>query len=398
MEPATMTRQIKRRRAARRRRAGFTLIEMMVALAAGAIAVVSIYYVTAASSHHFHEQQRVAQSQMSLRMAIEQLRRDVSRAGFMASPNSAREKQCVAPSVPIRAVQLTDGGSTAALLNAATNVVQGDTLDMIGNYVTTDSYLAVGSDATGGTLFLQPSWQGFRRSFSQDIGGTFSATAFDDVFANGRWVRIRTRDQMTFFATITGRVSGTRSVTFNPSLPVGTGCVPGLCDGCSVAPIARVQYTLVQTSALGAAGSTLVSASPIPGLNDAALVRREVNIADGSLVAGSERVILEHVAEFDVDFITDDSGDPALPPVLAFKNDAAAQLALAVTPERVRSAIIRLSVHTPGEEPRFQFAARASLNAPLTSFELDPAATGAARVRSETVEVLLTNVATAGMF
>ncbi|MFW5921446.1 MAG: PilW family protein, partial [Polyangiales bacterium] len=47
--------------------AGFTLLELMVALVAGLIAISSIYFVSAASTRHFHEQQRIAQTQMSLR-------------------------------------------------------------------------------------------------------------------------------------------------------------------------------------------------------------------------------------------------------------------------------------------------------------------------------------------
>ncbi len=386
----------RRSRTPRRSVAGFTVLEMMVALTAGAIAITSIYFVSAASSRHFHEQQRIAQTQMSLRMAVEQLRQDVARAGFMASPNSADEKQCFPPPVPIVAVSLVDGGSTAALLNAATNNVQGDTLNLIGNYDTSDSYLAVNSNAGGTELFLQSARQGFRRSFSQDLSGTFSSTAFDDVFADDRWLRIRTRNRYTYFTKISGRNAASRSVSFTPALPVTSSECAGLCDSCEVAPITQVQYTLIQTSALGSVGA-LVSASPIAGINDAALIRREIDISDGSVIAGTERVVLEHVAEFDVDFFTDDSASPALPPALTFHNDADAAATVAANPERTRSAVIRLSVHAPGEDVNFPHSARASIEAPLTSFELDPAADGAARVRTEVVEVLLTNLASAGM-
>ncbi|MCA9616172.1 MAG: prepilin-type N-terminal cleavage/methylation domain-containing protein, partial [Myxococcales bacterium] len=61
------------------REAGFTLLELMVALVAGLVAILAVYYVSSASARHFHEQQRVAQTQTSIRMAMQQLRRDIGR-------------------------------------------------------------------------------------------------------------------------------------------------------------------------------------------------------------------------------------------------------------------------------------------------------------------------------
>ena len=75
----------------RRRQAGFTLLEMMAALVAGLIAIGSIYTLSSASSKHFHEQQRISQTQMSLRMAMSRLTSDIARAGFGGTPNSAAE-------------------------------------------------------------------------------------------------------------------------------------------------------------------------------------------------------------------------------------------------------------------------------------------------------------------
>ena len=70
-------------RSARRARsqAGFTLVEMMIALLAGSFAIMAVYYLGGVSSRGFNEQSRVAESQMALRTAMEQLRRDISLMG-----------------------------------------------------------------------------------------------------------------------------------------------------------------------------------------------------------------------------------------------------------------------------------------------------------------------------
>ena len=62
-------------------RTGFTLIELMVAMTAGAIAISSMFFISSASTHYFRVQQRLTNMQSSLRIAMDQLRRDVGRAG-----------------------------------------------------------------------------------------------------------------------------------------------------------------------------------------------------------------------------------------------------------------------------------------------------------------------------
>ena len=81
---------------------GFTLIELMVAMVVSLLAVSSIYSLGAAMSKQFYEEQRVATSQGTSRVAIMELRRDISRAGLFGSPNGTLEPTCDAtpPSLP----------------------------------------------------------------------------------------------------------------------------------------------------------------------------------------------------------------------------------------------------------------------------------------------------------
>jgi prepilin-type N-terminal cleavage/methylation domain-containing protein len=380
--PIGRTRHLPTRRSGgRARRAAFTLIEMMIALTAGLIAVTSIYYVSSASSRHFQEQQRVAQTQMSLRMAMEQLRRDLDRAGYLGTPNSSTENTCVTPTTQVRGVELVNGGGTAALTEAGTNNVTADTIRMTGNYATADSYLARNFPTTN-QVTLQDEWQGFRRSF----GVPYDADRFEEVFTTDRMLHIEDQEGRHFFASITGVTStaGSTTLTFTPSLP---SCI-NASRGAIVSPLVRIEYAVIGTG--GAYGDLQNATSPLAGVNGPILVRREVQFnAAATPIQGTDRVVTEYVAELDVDFVVDTAIAPA-PVALATVNDGAAQTAITNTPEQARSAIVRLSVRTAAEDPRFPFAARAA-GAPLTHYELSTVADGSARVRTLSSQVLFPN-------
>ncbi|HET6339704.1 MAG TPA: prepilin-type N-terminal cleavage/methylation domain-containing protein, partial [Polyangiales bacterium] len=82
---------------------GFTVVELMVSLCVGGIAISSLYAVGAASTRHFREQQRISTTQSSLRSAMNQIKRDFARAGYLATPNvAANGESCgVAPTAPV---------------------------------------------------------------------------------------------------------------------------------------------------------------------------------------------------------------------------------------------------------------------------------------------------------
>ncbi len=84
-----------RRVRARRRARGFTLIELVVALIGGLIVGIAVVGLSKEATNTFHEDMRAAQAQFGLRTAIDRLRADVSRAGFMATPNVYGDPQLV---------------------------------------------------------------------------------------------------------------------------------------------------------------------------------------------------------------------------------------------------------------------------------------------------------------
>src|SRR5690606_30849254 len=205
----------------------------MVALVAGLVVLTSVYAILSSSTRHFHEQQRVAQTQMGLRMGLEQLRRDISLAGFGGTPNSLSERRGMVPPRELAALSILDGDGTAALPNAAENGVTADTLRLVGNFMTGDSYLAVDLSTAGDAVTLQNERQAYRRSF----GVPFDAALFEDVFREGRMLHIETTVGNHFFVTITGTNAANGVVSFTPSLAVGSTCVGSLAEGALVSPL-----------------------------------------------------------------------------------------------------------------------------------------------------------------
>lgn len=377
---------------------GFTLIELMVALVAGLIAISTVYTISKASTQNFHEQQRISQAQMATRMAVEQIRLDVQRAGFLGSPNTATARTCLPmpDGQHFGAIQVLDGADTGSLPNAPANDVQADRITMVGNYATTSRYVI---DSAIGTLArIDGSTQGFRDSFG--IQGTdFSADIFNDVFRVGRYLHIEDTDGDHFFVRITGTNPGALSVNFTPSLNSGSGnCVSGALRQAFISPLMRVEYAVVDatdatvnlTNIFGDAAQQTLDAQR--GTSPSVLIRREVAFDPAATpIPNSERIVLDYVANFDVDIIADTNVTPGLGPNILFMDDPAAEVLTRNNPEQVRSVVVNLANRTADQDESFPFVPRAA-NAPLTRYQVNAGRPGAARVRGLRTEIFLPNV------
>jgi hypothetical protein len=373
----------------------------MVALTAGALVVASTYYVGAASARHFQEQQRIGQTQNSVRLAMDMIQRDLARAGYLGTANSLTDQRCLAPAVEHQAIEFQDNVDNAEIPNAVLNRVTADRLRLVGSYASNDAYFATGLDAAGTTISLQTAWQAFRRNFGLPPLDTTATGNFATMFAAGRLLRIRTQAGNVFYGTIASASAAAASVTFAPALPIGGVCVGGLADGATVSVLSRFEYRVDD-------GGAFASTALNPAGNDAVegqrtyLIRREITFgAAPTVVAGTDQVILENAVDFNLEFVFDQQPNRTLPPDLqrlggvgsaTFLGSVAAGAAGA-TPERVRSAIVSLSARTADQDPTFRYLARADGD-PLTRFKVTVNTNypGAARVRSLTSEVQLSNL------
>jgi prepilin-type N-terminal cleavage/methylation domain-containing protein len=379
--------------------AGFTLLEIMVALAVGGVALSSIYAVGAASTRHFREQGRISGAQTSLRSAMDQLKRDFQRAGFLATPNvRAPNEACGLPGAPLD--DTTGGANTgrlAAISSFTNNIARPTALDpdnyntwatvdevtLMGNYATSGEYMGITVSADGLTVQIPTQWQSFQRDFTEWSGasaGQCNTTAFTAAFAVGRLVRIHTLTERNFFST----VASAQCPNAGPAIVVLTTAIPAQCNANLgwIAPVNTIGYRVVN------AADTEVSRSTV---NRVALLRRTellpTNKAQPLTLPGNgprvdDRAILDYVVSFDVQFLLRGGAPSSVNflPTTEANVDA--------FPERLRGVIIDLASRTTEQELEFDSQ---SLPPGLAFRVLNTR--GGARVRRLHAELLLPNVA-----
>ncbi|HJL14951.1 MAG TPA: prepilin-type N-terminal cleavage/methylation domain-containing protein [Sandaracinaceae bacterium LLY-WYZ-13_1] len=390
----------------RRRSAGFTLVELMVALVVGALVVAAIFTLGGASAHHFQEQQRVGVTQRAVRMAMDRVRRDLSRAGYLSAPSSRSPfvRTCPSPAPPrnVDAVWFADddvaGNAALDTVNRSANGVSTDRLRLIGNYATGDQYLVRTINTAGNQIFLQTDWLAFRRSFVTGSGAsaTVDTQRFDDVFRAGRMLHIETRGGFRYFVDITGSTvnsSGTvATVSISPGLGVDNPCLEGLGRGALVAPLSEVEYFIGPPQP----GSNLAPRTNAVTGPNTILYRRELNMDDGSELAGTRRPILEFAVDFNLDFIVDTNLTPTNPPNIQRQDGPAVQNRVQNQPWQVRGAVVSLAARTPEQDRRFpwpdSWGSARPATAPLNRYQVFPGQEGAARVRQLTTEVSMPNM------
>jgi len=412
-----MTRRLPRR--ARRVPAGFTLVEMLVAVVAGAMTIATVYSLGAGSNRAFQEQNRIAQAQAAVRAAMEHVRRDVSRAGFGATPDSgtnassgdrgANPAGCaVTDGFRLVGLDVNDSAYTAQLRlpDDNHNRVQADGLVMSGNYATGDHYL-VSEISAGNTISLQQTRQSFRRSF----GAPLDAQRFEDAFRPGRWVYLVAETGRRVAREITAVNGASATIVVTPSISVG--CF-GYGRGARISPISRVEYYAAAPENDAAFAWLLPGGTAAEresrGVDQTILARREVAFNDANTpIANSERVVMEYLVHFDAAVTRDTAVAGAVTPVLVetLAGDGGAA-ALAGAPSSARALRVTLGVRTPGVDRNFPWTGpRASARASLRSYlpRLPPSTTvaqavgraPAAHVRTAEEVIMLENIANRGL-
>jgi prepilin-type N-terminal cleavage/methylation domain-containing protein len=398
--------------------AGFTLVELMVALAVGALAITSVYTLGAASSRQFGEQRRISNVQTSLRAAMNQIKQDIARAGYLGSPNAAATGEtCMTTRVPVAIDFLNNPPADFALVdpNNQHGGLQADRLVLTGAYETRTDYLITQLDDTGTTAGFQSIWHSFRRDFSNwwatpPAPGQVNVNDFTSAFQPNRWMRLQNQQGFKFFVAITASgldANGMAQVTFaNDPLPIGSPCVGAHMAEARAAPLSMIRYRLVPLTqpnvddiAIKGSSAQLVREEIVPVAGAAALDPTQSALFPNTIA----RTLLDYVVNFDVDFVVDTrsrAGTGTLPCLVLFDDGVATSApACASTgwlPEGVRSVVITLSVRTPEQDPRFAWLARVA-GQPVTRYQFNPGRPGAARVRTMRAEILVSNLAQAGL-
>lgn len=390
-------------------RAGFTLVEIMVALAIGGIAIGSLYAIGSASTRQFREQQRVSAAQTSLRAAMDQLKHDFQRAGYLSTPNSAMTGEtCFPPTgvdgpVANQLQALFFYAKDVALppkldpenLNAAVApdppFYKVDDVWLSGNYATSGEYPNISVSADGVTVSIPMAWQSFRRDFTEWSGATMgdcNFAAFDAAFPIGRLVRLHAMNGSKFYSHVSSTTCSGSSLAGSPSTAtvVLTEAVPPNCsmNGGWIAPVNVMHYSVVDATIREDASDGRMTV----------LRRTEVRpdrrgdplTPAGDTTPLEDRALLDYVVRFNVDFLMRSANTVLMDYSIQPRGTVMAN------PERIRGVILELAVRTAQPEPEFTSAV------PAAAFRVyRQQGSGAARVRRARAELLLPNIANRGL-
>ncbi|MBN1772596.1 MAG: prepilin-type N-terminal cleavage/methylation domain-containing protein [Deltaproteobacteria bacterium] len=411
-------------------RRGFTIVELLVSLVVAAVALIGIYYYYATVQQAMREQGRISQAQLEARLGMEMISSDLQRAGYLATPNSDRDPLVCRPEgmTPLRVhpIVFRNGGTSGAIFardgtapalpveTAAQNVnVSPDDVILYGNYLSANEYLAETINAAAATVRLQPLLV-YQDPGVADGGAALPAVLTDAEFAQlfptSAFLRIVNRHGFAQFTRITS-VSGfaSRMLTVSPA-PIqfspATACgVEGFCEGCRVNVVNGVWYRIEQRSDVDD------PATPENEKEVTDLVRYMVDQNRAPIPATRETVVRYAVdfqiwfraaqpgaggsATFDINLSPDvpDDGTVVIGGAVNPPDGS-----LTARPEAIRSAIVRVTVRTRIEDPKFPFQARPDRQQRLKAWKVFPGSEGAAHVRTYTTEVELPNIAFANLW
>lgn len=434
---------------------GFTLVELTVSLVAGLIVALGIVGLSRDATHTFHEEMRSSVAEANLRTAIDRLRADLSRAGYMSTGNVATDpliaklpgsgnpiNPALVGLARLSSIVLQQGGSAGVTPLSATQdaPMNPDVLDIAGNMTSTDQYEVsiIQPGGAGGCqqIFLDaqsPSMfriLGLGANGAQELNNIFQPTAG----GLGQFiVRLVDKTGHSQFLLTCGSVvptgiagGGTQPyILINPSTPVqmaaSTGTVGGLSgygSGSLVNPVQIVRWQIMPaTSEPSQYQNSPLSGLPMtPTVVDPTkydLVRSYVDAVTGTLVPGTTEVVAEYAVDLEFAFSVDAGLSNLQPLIQTFPFDSALNVPWApditkgVVPnqgaERIRSVRVRLvtraaeadrtlNVPVPNATPPFTYR-----YCVLTGGRCDPVNTAGvlqyARARTVTAEVALSNQA-----
>lgn len=347
---------------------GLTLIELMVATVVAVILMGSIYYVYTVSTGAYRIQAQTMRAMDQARFGLEQLKRDIAAAGFLATPNSLADNSvCPKPTAPnphIRGFVIRKEGDTN------------------GNPVFPDGFLIFGSfwgsnvfytqSVLGNTVTLQAGTEGFPRT----------QVDWDQTFRPGRFLRIVNSEQFEGYYPINAANFGARTITLawpvTRVTPPETCGVAGMGVGLEVNVAGYLHYVLRADPA-------------VPGKVD--LIREEMDGTSATLanpLPNTAVRIAEFVADLQLyDFTVDvdpNGRQPTLQTLRFDDNVLVGPQLLTNTdlaqPQDLRAVTVKLTTRTEEEDERWVFPEpifdRAA-HTPIDYYEVDPNMRGMAR-------------------
>lgn len=197
---------------------GFTLAELMVAITGGLFISIAVFSMARFGSRFYQQESRISSATMSGIVGFERLKTDISRAGFLATPNVQRDPNvCGQPASDaswpaqlrnLAAIQITPDFLTGhPVLDTGTNGnIKPDQITLAGSYVSGDEYpiRQIQQTGAGYDVYLQVLTGPMARLGTANLNSVFQA---------GRALRIIDESGKQQYGTIS-------ATSFNAGQPV----------------------------------------------------------------------------------------------------------------------------------------------------------------------------------
>lgn len=355
-----------------RRARGFTLVELMVSLVGGMAVAVAVVGLSKTATNTVFEEARVSGAQTAIRIALDRLRSDLSRAAYMSTGNVALDNRImkrpgdpnVPPGAPIglrrlAGIRLYDAGSAPVTPLSARQapVLTPDAIDISGNMTSTDDFIVQrvepgGNCGGGGRLILGADSPAMFRVRASTTPATTIRNMFIPVTGTRFLMRLTdlTTVKYQYLVVCDAGLNGLEGFAdidgSTPILPQADGGPAGFGSGkIMVNPVQTVRWSI------GPAPVMYAALNPTADAGKYDLMRQFVG-SDGNL-AGNPEVVAEYVADLKFAFTVDNAaaGSSAAGATLqsfAFDRPNNATWADDVSingaswPQRIRSARVRL--------------------------------------------------------
>jgi prepilin-type N-terminal cleavage/methylation domain-containing protein len=347
---------------ARRRRsqAGFTLVELTVALVAGLIVAMGIVGLSHEATQTFNEESRNSAAEAAMRTAVDRLRADIARAGYMSTgnilsdPMIAHAPNSVAGNLQnllntnfngikeLAAVQLIPGGSVTTS-GLALSALQSPALDpaallIAGNMTCAEQFdvqMILPPSGSCQEIDLSPVSPAIYRIATSGIGTANGSQELDNIFApvagGGATAQFMVRllddtGHTQYLATcpqdpVAGFKNGTQpyvmidsadTAILTASQTQGQGGISGYAAGKAwVNPVQIVRWEITSTTQEATSqpqfsaglGNVVQTGEVDPNKYD--LMRSYVDAKSGNPIPASSEIVAEYAVDLDVAFTVD---------------------------------------------------------------------------------------------
>jgi len=364
---------------------GFTLTELMVALTGGLFVSMVVFALARDGSRFYHREARVAEATLGTVIGFDRLRHDITRAGFLSTPNVAADNAYCGnlgqlvnfPKLQqLASIQITADSAAAlnSVLKAATPPITPNQILLSGAYSSLDRFDAIGVFLGAGNQYavrLQ-SLRGalFRMNFP-NLSATAQTDLLAQLFPPRRALRLVSTDSGTFqFGVIASTgldANGTPTIYLAADPPlILSGATASRCNASTnqqVNVVNLIRYSLTKVYANAADFPSYQQLFDTSGnlageATRLELVREEL-YADGAVDSPSILETREVIAEYAVDlrFAVTYVVNPntAAPSLLTAPFDSANLFAFAgpvaatnptAQPQNIRSVRARLSLRS----------------------------------------------------